>query len=392
MRTRRHCGVFQSSKVFGRFRATWVVRGKARMTKFYWLFIFGFLLLIKPTVVIAGEGPDLIDYLEVEPLSADVDVDELPQLEQWEMVIGNEETARQLAQVLLVLEQQAGSDNYPASYHLVNLIESIARDNVTDFYNQNEYQRKAAEGLLDLTLESAAGQRIPASVKEELRAMVQSRFNSPQEHLMAASILELKRRKALAESGWKAVAPQMIHWADDGMAPKSAVELDQAQLVFEQNLTENLSVHPSQRNTFLRFWNVTEQSFNQFQMDCPKPAACRPKFEELLTLMRTREQIDSDTRLKLVAIYDARAASDSQLRFLNREEGVEKARAEQLSTIAANAEVDKLVAREVAYLASTTLTFGALNGNRLPRLIFVFGWVWLASGLFTVPWKKFKTF
>lgn len=328
-----------------------------------------------------------MEYIAEEPIDDDVDVDEVPELEEWERVVGDQSKASELAQILLVLEKQVGSDNYPASYRLVNLIEEITRGNVADFFNQNEFQRKAAEGLLNLTLRSSVGERLPSSMKVELRAMVKSRFSTAQEHLMAASILELKRRKELAASGWTNVSPEMITWSSSPRETSDG-QIDSALQNFEENLVESLSLHPSQRNTFLRFWNATELAFNQFQMECSRPAACQTKFETFLGQLRDRGQIDRETEGKLVAIYEARAATESQLLFLNKEREIEQTRTNQILLAEGEDSVAKITGREVTYLASTTMAFDALDGTHLPRLILGLVVIWILSALATVPWKR----
>jgi len=212
---------------------------------------------------------------------------------------GDPTTEKRVLDYLAALTAPEEEKKFDAMTGLTSEVERIARSQINGVINENEVERRSARAILDLVLKHPSVATIENLTRARLGQLLEDAFALPEEHAIYSADLELHRRKS------KAIMPGV------------AIEPEKAVANFRQKISESFLVPRSQRSNALRFWNVTEETFNQLQRDCGQLARCAVYFENEVAALLSTGRITSTTANRLRGIFELRQASLSTVSELS---------------------------------------------------------------------------
>jgi hypothetical protein len=203
-----------------------------------------------------------------------------------------------------LLQKLQKDSSYEVKIQLTNELERLARLQDFNAIAPNEAQRRAAKALTDVVFEHKLGRALPNAVKIEIARLLDERFMLVEEHEILNSSLEIKRRQAMK---------------NEPVSPDSEVRESQVAVEgFKERLSEALLAPESERDTMIKFWNATEETFNQLEKECGEISRCREEADQGLNELARTNEADATTVTKLKAILVLRSASDQALQELNQ--------------------------------------------------------------------------
>jgi hypothetical protein len=226
-----------------------------------------------------------------------------------------------------LLQRLQSDPSSEAKVQLTNELEHLARLQDFNALSLNEAQRRAAKALTDVVFEHKLGRSLPVTLKVEIVRLLDERFMLPEEHEILNSWLEIKRRKSIKE------VPVSVD--SELTEPQGAVE------GFKNRLSEALLTPEGERDTLIKFWNATEETFNQLEKECGELSRCASDAEKVIGELGQTNEADSTTVNKLKAILALRLASDETLQDLNQRADIDLNAAPALAAVSSPKDLAK---------------------------------------------------